>query len=140
MSPTVFRSKVDAWLLLTLGLSASLALVAAAVLAYEVRTAYGLINAIVTATLGCGLPIWLLASTYYRIDAQALWAHCGPFRYRIPLEQIRQIKPTRSGWSSPALSLDRLRIEFGEGQQIMVSPQDQSRFLRRLDEARRALT
>ena len=46
------------------------------------------------------------------------------------LNGIDSITPTRSPWSSPACSLDRLKIVYGISQQsIMISPADKSGFL-----------
>ncbi len=48
--------------------------------------------------------------------------------WRVPIAKIRSITPTRSALSSPALSLDRLRIIY-DGGQIMVSPAEKGRFI-----------
>ena len=55
----------------------------------------------------------------------------GPFRWRVPIDAITAITPTRSALSSPALSLDRLRIEYGE-RAILVSPIYKEGFVRAL--------
>jgi hypothetical protein len=38
---------------------------------------------------------------------------------------VRAIGPTRNALSSPALSLDRLRIEYSHSLAVMVSPDDE---------------
>jgi hypothetical protein len=73
----------------------------------------------------------LLRSTYYRIDGHTLVIRSSVFSWRVPIGEIRSITPTRSALSSPALSLDRLRIEYG-GKAIMVSPEDPKRFIEAL--------
>ena len=73
----------------------------------------------------------LLRGTYYVIDAGTLLIRSSFFTWRVPIAEIRSITPTRSGRSSPALSLDRLRIEY-RGKAIMVSPDDQRRFIEAL--------
>jgi hypothetical protein len=45
----------------------------------------------------------------------------------------------RGALSSPALSLDRLRVEYGRSQWLMISPADKERFLRELNARRAAL-
>lgn len=50
---------------------------------------------------------------------------------RVPLREIRLVRSTRNPLSSPALSLDRLRIEYGR-RAIMISPDDKARFLEEL--------
>ena len=49
------------------------------------------------------------------------------------------IRPTRNPLSSPALSLDRLRIDYGSGRSIMVSPEDKDKFIGDIEDARRSV-
>ena len=72
---------------------------------------------------------WVFASTYYVVDVRELKVVSGPFRWRIPLRDITRVTPTRAWWSSPALSLDRLCIEYGNGKWILVSPVRREEFL-----------
>ena len=72
-----------------------------------------------------------LRSTYYRIDGGTLRIHSSFLTWRVPIADIRSITPTRSGQSSPALSLDRLRIEYGS-RAVLVSPDDARRFIEAL--------
>jgi hypothetical protein len=67
-------------------------------------------------------------STYYVIEAETLTVRSMGLRWRIPIRDILSITPTRSVASSPALSLDRLRIDYGT-RSILVSPQDRNRFI-----------
>lgn len=46
---------------------------------------------------------------------------------------------TSNPLASPALSLDRLKIEYGQGHWIMISPRDREGFLRELESRRSAL-
>src|SRR3546814_13731637 len=48
----------------------------------------------------------------------------GPFKWSVPLAKITAITPTSSPLSSPALSLDRLRIDYGVGNSVMISPRN----------------
>ena len=70
----------------------------------------------------------LLRSTYYLIDAGTLVIRSSIFTWRVPIAEIRSITTTRSALTSPALSLDRLRIEYGR-KVILVSPEDRQRFI-----------
>ncbi|MCB5228065.1 PH domain-containing protein [Alishewanella sp. 16-MA] len=127
----VFRSKVDTWL--------GIVLVAAALAAL-----YGVIhslnsgdNADIVASLfallvSAGLPIWLINSTRYTLTEQQLLVKSGPFQWQIPIVQISNITPTINPLSSPALSLDRLRIDYGQGRSLMISPKQQQQFLQAL--------
>jgi hypothetical protein len=132
-----FRSKVDAWLALTLLLSSAIALFAAYSIAS--RTAgLSLLGPAMLAAIGAGLPMWLFFSTYYLVHGGNLVIHSGPFGWRVPLSGITRIVPTRSALSSPALSLDRLRVEYGAGKVVLISPQDQEALLRAISEAKSA--
>lgn len=132
-----FHSKVDGWLLVAVLASAAgcLAAGAAAMLTAPPGTAslIALLLLLVSA-----FPVWILGATYYVLTAEELLVRSGPFRWRIPVREIRAITPTRNPLSSPALSLDRLRIEYGSSKWIMISPRDREGFLRELDR-RRAL-
>lgn len=75
------------------------------------------------------LPVWLLFSTSYGTDAESLYIRSGPFSWTIPLAEIESVKPSRSSWSSPALSLDRLEIRYSGGKRILVSPRDRESFI-----------
>jgi hypothetical protein len=76
------------------------------------------------------LMLWVLYGTGYTITPGRLLIRCGPMSFGVRLDSIEFIFPTRSPWSSPACSLDRLRIVYGLSQQsIMISPEDKSGFL-----------
>jgi hypothetical protein len=124
---TTYRSKIDRSLGVILISSAAISLAAASLVLMQEMPGAAL-AAIVISAIGTALPIWLLADTQYVIDASTLVIRSGPFRSRIPLKEIRSITPTRSPISSPALSLDRLRIDYGIGRSCMVSPKDRQGF------------
>ena len=79
------------------------------------------------------LVLWTLLSTYYTIDERNLTVRSGPMRWVIALSQIESVTPTRDARSGPALSLDRLRICYGGGRQMLISPQDKEGFIRDLE-------
>ena len=123
-----FRSKVDSWLALVL----SLALPAILFATYSVtRQAAGaeLIKAILVIGVSFVLILWPLLSTSYSINTDELLIRSGPFRWRVPLSKITKITPTRSPISSPALSLDRLRIDYGINKVVLISPSNQQAFM-----------
>jgi hypothetical protein len=131
MEPITFRSKVDWWLAAVLLISALASLMAVAIVAVVESPVLALaISPLLL--LSVGLPLWLLRATEYRIDASDLHVRCGPFAWRVPLSEIRAVTPTRNLLSSPALSLDRLRIDFGRMNSIMISPVDKESFVAEL--------
>ncbi len=84
---------------------------------------------IFSAILSIGLMLWLLNTTDYSVTNDALLIRCGPIKWHIKRSEIQEIKPGFSLLSSPALSMDRLVIHFGEGRTIMVSPEDKQGFI-----------
>jgi hypothetical protein len=70
----------------------------------------------------------------YEIGQRELRIRSGIIRFQVPFKEIREVTPTRSPISSPALSLDRLRIQYGR-KAIMISPEDKYSFLEDLARA-----
>jgi len=133
METVSYRSKVDMWLAAVLIAAAVASCVAVALVAASGSP----IAAVAMAPLlllGAGLPVWVLLSTGYRLGPSSLDIRSGPFRWSVPLREIRAITPTRNPLSSPALSLDRLRIDYGRCGSIMVSPADPASFITELRE------
>jgi len=132
---TIYPSKIDTWLLATI---LGVPVISAAGL-YPVVTMdapRALAVALPTLLLGVGLPLWLLFSTTYALDQEQLSIRCGPFKWQVPIRDIRAITPTRNPLSSPALSLDRLRIDYGSGGSVMISPNNKEQFLRDIEALR----
>ena len=82
---------------------------------------------------------WFFRSTYYQIDGGTLLIRSGLIRWRVPIREITSVTPTRSPASSPALSLDRLRIDYGR-KAILISPEDRERFIAMLRSVNPAIT
>jgi hypothetical protein len=131
----LFRSKIDTWLVSVLVGAATLTLVAAGTALRQASEAAVLVTVLVI-TLGAVLPVWILASTTYRVEGGTLHVRSGPFRWHIPVSSITRIAPSNSNESAPALSLTRLRIEYGGGKSILVSPADQQAFLRAIERSK----
>ena len=123
----VFRSKIDLWLLIVLIITAVIPLTQA--MAALQNGANWIPHVLISGLLGLSF-FWLLLSTKYTIGRDTLMIQSGPFRWRIPKGEITQITPSRSVISSPALSLDRLKIEYAGGRNsILVSPKDKNGFI-----------
>ena len=121
-----FKSKIDVWLGALILASNMLVLRAAYSI---VAQPYGIFEAVVLIVLGTGLPLWIFTSTDYYVANENLWIHCGPFKWKIFTPSISKIEFSRSWMSSPALSLDRIRIEYDGGKSIMISPKEKTKFL-----------
>jgi hypothetical protein len=125
----VYRSRVDWWLGAVLAIGGGIALVSGVTALVAGAPA---VPALLGIVVGGGLPCWLLLGTTYELDDTMLRVRCGPLRWRIPLAEITGTAPTSNPLSSPALSLRRLRIEYGAGRWLMISPRDEDDFLREL--------
>lgn len=130
----LFRSKIDLWLAIVLIGAVIIALAAA------VATLAAALLPVIIIAIGTVLPVWTLASTIYMVESEALLIRSGPFRWRIPVSSITRIEPSDSVLSGPALSLTRLRVEYGTGQSILISPTDRQGFLRAIASAKSAST
>jgi hypothetical protein len=133
--PRTYSSKIDGFVVLAfcgLALAFSLAVGGALTLPTTGR----LLALVIFGPLGAGLPLWTLLGTRYTIDGTLLFVRSGPSRWTIPIRDIRSITPTRALTSSPALSLDRLRIEYSDGRVLLVSPREKETFLRDLQDRR----
>lgn len=82
------------------------------------------------------LVIWLpVFNTYYVVENNTLIIKSLVFRWKININDITQIEPTHNPLSSPALSLDRLKISYmknGRIAKVMISPKDKEGFLNTL--------
>lgn len=125
-----FRSSIDAkFVAMGVGVPMSLALVF-----FANGVLYGAPPwwALLPPLLAVAVIAWLLASTSYDFEGATLLVRCGPFRWRIPLEQIFAVSETDSMRSAPAMSMDRLEIRFADDDRMLVSPRDKAGFLTEL--------
>jgi len=115
---------------MALGFSASVLSMAsvAPIMVSEISIAIRIVVAGMEVLVAVLVP-WVFASTYYEVDTRELKVVSGPFRWRIPLSDITRVTPSRAWWSAPALSLDRLCIEYGDGKWTLVSPIRREEFL-----------
>lgn len=130
MARKVFRSKVDGWLWLAMGAGA-LGVIGAMVAVVLQRESPVVVASVILISL---LVLALFASvsfgTSYTVDRRVLIVRSGPFRWKVPLDEIASVETTRSPLSSPALSLDRIRIRYAKNRRILVSPADRKGFLK----------
>ena len=75
----------------------------------------------------------LFLKTEYSIDKAKLTIKCGVFSYQpIDIQQIKEVSTTKSLISSPAPSFDRIQINFGKFDEIIISPRNKFNFVRDL--------
>ncbi|MCL4409459.1 MAG: PH domain-containing protein [Gammaproteobacteria bacterium] len=128
----VYTSKIDTWLALVL-----VAIVCVFFIVFVSVLMSGKISAILLAIpallVGAGFPLWLMKSTNYTLSDTMLLVRSGPFKWQVPVNQINSVTPTLNPLSSPALSLDRLQINYGRWGSIMISPKDKEAFIQDLE-------
>lgn len=132
-----FPSKIDGWLIPFLVIAIAGALVALiAVMITPTPWPVRVLTAVVT-VLVLFLVFSVFRNTCYIVEHDELRVVSGPFRWRIPIDDITGIEATRNPLSSPALSMDRLKVSYGKRKFVLVSPEDKEGFIRAL-QARRA--
>jgi hypothetical protein len=65
----------------------------------------------------------------YTLGPETLIVRFGLIRLRLPYAEIRSVEPTADIRSSPALSLERLRVEAGPRRSVNISPADRAAFM-----------
>ncbi|HEX4025430.1 MAG TPA: PH domain-containing protein [Steroidobacteraceae bacterium] len=123
----VFRSKIDGSLK-AIGVAMPCVALVAIVTSQRIATGVLWLPAILM-TLVAVVIVWVNLSTYYEFEGEAFVAHSGPFRWRIPLQEIRAVSESDSARSGPALSMDRLEVAYGNGRVLLISPRDKAGFL-----------
>lgn len=130
-----YPSKIDWWLGLILVVAPITTLGG---LTIALSTGHGIAVAALGVLVLAAIYLGLVFPMRYGMDREHLIVRYGLIRHRIPLRDITEVVPTRNPLSSPALSLDRLRITSGQGlfKSVMISPAAKLEFLAEL--ARRA--
>ncbi len=125
-----YASKIDWWVIPLLCVS-PLTAVAVCVAFTLSGSMFGLAVGVATAVLVAAIYLGLLIPIRYGLDDSYLVVRFGICRVRIVLADISDVHTTRSPLSAPALSLDRLHVQYGRGflKQIMISPTDRDLFL-----------
>lgn len=121
----VFGTKVDAWIAAVIVFGTMIPLVMLAVIGFQTHQ-YGIIPAGLFAPILIGL---FAIPIKYELQSDLLLIHSGIIKYRVRYSDIELIEPTRNPLSSPAMSLDRLKIVYGKRKMIMISPNDRAVFL-----------
>lgn len=90
---------------------------------------------VLTSTAAAAVLLGFAHPVYYMLTDFELVVRSGFLQYRVPLASIVEVRPTRNPLSSPAWSLDRLRVEYRKGTKtryLLISPEDKNAFLREL--------
>jgi len=126
----VFKSKIDWWVRLVLVAAVLGEFAVIGAIATEGREPIETTAVILVCILAIMLFAWVMFGTLYKVDRGVLKITSGPFRWKMPIDEIHSVEATRSPLSSPALSMDRIRIRYGKNRRVMVSPADKTGFLK----------
>lgn len=121
-----FNSKIDLWIALVIGGGFVLCAYSAV---DQVRLTRSWAS-VIPAALFVGVLL-LFLPTKYVLGEEQLTVRSGLMHWEIPYRVIEGVAPTHNLLASPALSLDRLRIDYNGGA-VMISPKDKERFLAEL--------
>lgn len=130
MAAKRFKSKVDSWVLILMIVAIVAQIIGVGGAALQAGDPLATTGLILLSIIISSLLIWLLIGTYYSVDRGLLRVVSGPFRWKVPVDEITSMVASRSPLSSPALSLDRIMIRYGKRGRIMVSPADREGFLK----------
>lgn len=120
----VFKSKVGVELL------APLVIIMTTVVVLLMMTGAYSWTVLIIPVLTSVFIIHMFLTTYYTITSDELRIHCGFLMNKpISIATITKIKETSDPTSAPAISLDRLRIEYGKGSSILISPKEKQVFI-----------
>ena len=131
-----FASKVDGWLIPVFVVAIGGMLAAFVTALVDDTPTWLKIVVAATSVLVCALLMAVLKSTYYVVGNGELRIVSGPFRWKIAVSDIVEITPTHNPLSSPALSLDRLKVRYGPRRYVLVSPADKEGFVKAIDKER----
>lgn len=125
MGKTIYKSAVSWWLW---ALVAVPVIFTTAITTLEGEWAPLLIHAAIFFFVG-----HLFFTTCYVVEGNMLQVKSSILvNIKIDIGTIRKIKETNNPLSSPALSLDRLWIDYGKGGAVMISPKDKEGFIRHI--------
>jgi Bacterial PH domain len=134
--PKTYKSAVDLWLAAIL-IGAPLAILFTGVsIAFSLHLlhwheAIGRVAGILL--VGAGLGLGALIATFslpcrYTLGETELYIQCGVLKWIVPYRDIRRLELSCSLWSAPALSLNRVKIVFDDGFQL-ISPKNRREFI-----------
>jgi hypothetical protein len=78
------------------------------------------------------LLIWIWYHTGYTITDSAILITYGPVKMTVPINEIESIRGVKSPFTAPALSMDRIEIQYARFKLVAISPKDKAEFVRQL--------
>ena len=124
----VFLSKKDTWMGIVIG---ALGLAFLWVLYHSTFVRLDILGIIVMVAMILLLSsIWF--NTRYKIEGNQLQIKYGPIKKSIAIQEIKSIRRTKNPFVAPALSMNRVEINYGKYNTIQVSPKEIEEFVNEL--------
>ena len=124
-----FASKVD-WWLAAIVISVPIISLGTAIAGTASGDTGAAITGWITLAAILALYVGVVWPVQYEVGNDELVIRYGFVRTRIPLDQITRVEPSKNPLASPALSLDRIRLDRRGGGFALVSPADRTGFAR----------
>lgn len=68
--------------------------------------------------------MWIWFKTGYTIKENYLKIQYGPFKRKIKIDEIHSIRETKNPFTAPALSMDKIEINYAKYNTIEISPKN----------------
>lgn len=119
-----FKSKKDIWLAVSIW--------GVIILMFFMMITEQNIVVYIVGILNNALLLWLWFGTSYKIDDENLIVKSGPFKSTIDIKSIKKLRSTKTLLAGPALSIDRIEIQYKRYDSVIVSPKEKNKFIESL--------
>ena len=119
-----FKSKKDIWLAVSIW--------GVIILMFFMMITERNIVVYIVGILNNALLLWLWFGTSYKIDDENLIVKNGPFKSTIDIKSIKKLRATKTLLAGPALSIDRIEIQYKRYDSVIVSPKEKNKFIESL--------
>lgn len=123
----VFKSKMDIWMAIPIWFLIVMFLQ----MLYEAITKVSVVNIILALIFICFIgSFWF--HTQYRIEGELLRIRFGFINQTINIKDIKSIRKTTNPFTSPALSIRKIEINYGKYETVQISPKNEFFFIEQL--------
>jgi len=81
---------------------------------------------------GAIVMLWIWFNTGYTIEESVIKINYGPIKKSIDIHEINSIRSARNPFIDPALSMDKIEINYAAFKTIAISPKNQEEFVHQL--------
>lgn len=81
---------------------------------------------------GAIVMLWIWFNTGYTIEESVIKINYGPIKKSIDIHEINSIRSARNPFIDPALSMDKVEINYATFKTIAISPKNQEEFVHQL--------